>query len=152
MNKVILSGRFVRDPEVRYGQGDNPTAFARYTLAVDRRFKREGQPTADFINCRSIGKTAEFVEKYMKQGTKVVAEGRIETGSYQDKENKTVYYTEVVVENLEFAEGKKTDGSQNQTEAQSAVEPAAQQAAPAAAENDGFVDIPMDDAQLPFNF
>ena len=99
MNKVILMGRLTRDPEVRYStSGDNQLAIARYTLAVDRRFKRDGDQSADFIRCVAFGRSGEFAEKYFHQGTKIVAEGRIQTGSYQDKDGKTVYTTEVVVE------------------------------------------------------
>ena len=107
MNKVILMGRLTRDPEVRYStSGDGQLAIARYTLAVDRRFKRDGEQSADFIRCVAFGRSGEFAEKYFHQGTKIVAEGRIQTGSYQDKDGKTVYTTEVVVENQEFAESK----------------------------------------------
>ena len=107
MNKVILMGRLTRDPEVRYSQGESATAVARYTLAVDRRFNRNNEDnSADFIQCVAFGRAGEFAEKYFHQGTKIVAEGRIQTGSYQDKDGKTVYTTEVVVENQEFAESK----------------------------------------------
>lgn len=147
MNKVILVGRLTRDPEVRYSTaGDNQLAIARYTLAVDRRFRRDGEQTADFIRCVSFGRTAEFAEKYFRQGTKIVAEGRIQTGSYQDKDGKTVYTTEVVVENQEFAESKGSSDVGGFVQPQ-AVEPTA----PA---GDGFMNIPdsVDDSGLPFNF
>lgn len=147
MNKVILVGRLTRDPEVRYStSGDNQLAIARYTLAVDRRFRRDGEQSADFIRCVSFGRTAEFAEKYFHQGTKIVAEGRIQTGSYQDKDGKTVYTTEVVVENQEFAESKAN------SDAGSFVQPAA--VAPTAPAGDGFMNIPdsVDDSGLPFNF
>lgn len=98
MNKVILMGRLTRDPEVRYTQGDNSMAIARYTLAVDRRFKRDGEATADFISCVAFGKQAEFAEKYFRQGLKVIVSGRIQTGSYTNKEGKKVYTTDVVIE------------------------------------------------------
>ncbi len=148
MNKVILMGRLTRDPEVRYSTtGDNQLAIARYTLAVDRRFKRDGEQSADFIRCVAFGRSGEFAEKYFHQGTKIVAEGRIQTGSYQDKDGKTVYTTEVVVENQEFAESK------------AASDNAGYQAPPVAAEptapvGDGFMNIPdsVDDSGLPFNF
>lgn len=141
MNKVILMGRLTRDPEVKYStSGDNQLAIARYTLAVDRRFKRDGDAqTADFIRCVAFGKGGEFAEKYFHQGTKIVAEGRIQTGSYQDKEGKTVYTTEVIVENQEFAESKAASNN----------------AAPVMpADADGFINIPenADDSGLPFNF
>lgn len=106
MNKTILMGRLVRDPEVRYSQGAETMAIARYTLAVDRKYKKDADVTADFISCVSFGKTAEFAEKYFKQGTKIVISGRIQTGSYTNKEGQKVYTTEVVVEEQEFAESK----------------------------------------------
>ena len=108
MNKVILMGRLTRDPEVRYSAGESGTAIARYTLAVDRRFKRDGEATADFISCVSFGRTAEFVEKYFRQGLKIIVSGRIQTGSYTNRDGQKVYTTEVVVEEQEFAEGKNS--------------------------------------------
>ena len=111
MNKVILLGRLTRDPEVRYTQGQEPLAIARYTLAVDRRFKRaDDEQTADFISCVAFGKSGEFAEKYLKQGTKIAISGRIQTGSYTNKDGVKVYTTEVVVEEQEFAESKKDTG------------------------------------------
>ncbi len=106
MNKVILMGRETRDPEVRYSQGENSMAIARFTLAVDRRGKKEGEQTADFISCVAFGKTAEFIEQYTKQGTKLVVEGRWQTGSYTNKDGVKVYTNDCVVENVEFAESK----------------------------------------------
>lgn len=141
MNKVFLIARLTRDPEVRYSTtGEGQLAIARYTLAVDRRFKRDGEQTADFIRCVSFGKTAEFAEKYFHQGTKIAVEGRIQTGSYQNKYGQTVYTTEVVVENTEFAESKSAADQQTPQ--------------PAPAPSDGFMDIPdnVDDSGLPFNF
>ena len=108
MNKVILMGRLTRDPEVRYSAGESGTAIARYTLAVDRRFKRDGEATADFISCVSFGRTAEFAEKYFRQGLKVLVAGRIQTGSYTNNSGQKVYTTDVVVEEQEFAEGKNS--------------------------------------------
>ena len=108
MNKVILMGRLTRDPEVRYSAGESGTAIARYTLAVDRRFKRDGEATADFISCVSFGHTAEFAEKYFRQGLKIIVSGRIQTGSYTNRDGQKVYTTEVVVEEQEFAEGKNS--------------------------------------------
>lgn len=108
MNKVILCGRLTKDPETRYTQGENPTAVARYTLAVDRRNKEK---EADFISCVAFGKSAEFVEKYLKKGTKILFTGRIQTGSYE-KEGKKIYTTDVVAEEHEFVEGKKEAGTQ----------------------------------------
>lgn len=106
MNKVILMGRLTRDPEVRYSSGEKALAVARYTLAVERRFKKEGEPAADFISCVSFGKTAEFAEKYFKQGIRITVCGRIQTGSYINKEGQKIYTTDVVVEEQEFAQTK----------------------------------------------
>ena len=107
MNKVILMGRLTRDPEVRYSQGESATAIARYTLAVDRRFNRNNdENSADFIGCVAFGRSAEFAEKYLRKGTKVVVTGRIQTGSYTNKDGVKVYTTDVVVEDQEFAESK----------------------------------------------
>lgn len=112
MNKVILMGRLTRDPEVRYTQGDNASAVARFSLVVDRRFKKDGEQTADFISCVAFGKTGEFIEKYGHKGTKFVVEGRIQTGSYTNKDGQKVYTTDVVVEQVEFAESKASaDGN-----------------------------------------
>ena len=121
MNKVILVGRLTRDPEVRYTQGENQTAIARYTLAVDRRFKRDGEPTADFINCVVFGKSAEFAEKYFRQGLRVAISGRITTGSYTNKDGIKVYTTEVTVEDQEFAESK-AESEANKTSVQQATQ------------------------------
>ena len=107
MNRVILMGRLTRDAEIRYSQGESSTAIARFSLAVDRRFRREGdEQTADFINCVAFGRTAEFMERFGRKGTKFVAEGRIQTGSYTNKDGQRVYTTDVVVESVEFAESK----------------------------------------------
>lgn len=111
MNKVILIGRFTRDPEIRYSQGEQSMAIAKFTLAVDRRFKREGeQQSADFISCTAFGKTGELIEKYCHKGKKIVVEGRIQTGSYTNNDGVRVFTTTVVVENIEFAENKSTEG------------------------------------------
>ena len=139
MNKVILMGRLTRDPEVRYTQGDNAMAIARYSLAVDRRFKRDGEPDADFINCVAFGKSGEFAEKYLKKGTKIAVVGRIQTGSYTNKDGQKVYTTDVVVEEQEFAESKNSGSSDNN------------QPAPANKDTD-FMSIPDGiDEELPFN-
>ena len=114
MNKVILMGRLTRDPDIRYSQGENTMCVARYTLAVDRRFKQDGQPSADFISCVAFAKAAEFAEKYLHQGTKIVIEGRIQTGSYTNKEGQKVYTTDVVVESSEFAESKASASNESQ--------------------------------------
>ena len=147
MNKAILMGRLTRDPDVRYSQGENPMAIARYTLAVDRRFKRDGEQSADFINCLAFGKSAEFAEKYFKQGTKIAVSGRIQTGSYTNREGVKVYTTEVVIEEQEFAESKAA-ASQNNN--RGASQPSTPQSSTTA--SDGFMNIPdgLED-ELPFN-
>ena len=114
MNKVILIGRVVRDADIRYSQEANTTCIARYTLAVDRKFKQEGQPTADFINCIAFGKLGEFAEKYLHKGVKIAVTGRIQTGSYTNKDGQKVYTTDVVVEEQEFCESKSQSNSQPQ--------------------------------------
>ncbi len=119
MNKVILMGRLTRDPEVRYSAGNNSMAIARYTLAVDRRMKKEGEASADFINCVAFGKSGEFAEKYFQQGMKVIITGRIQTGSYTNKDEQKVYTTDVIVEDQEFTEskrGSRTDRNREQRE------------------------------------
>ena len=111
MNKVILMGRLTRDPEVRYSQGDSQMAIARFSLAVDRRFKRQGDTvTADFFNCTAFGKQGEFVEKYLTQGTKIVVTGRIQNDNYTNKEGQKVYSVQIIVEEIEFAESKNAAG------------------------------------------
>uniref|UniRef100_UPI0040574CA5 single-stranded DNA-binding protein n=1 Tax=Agathobacter sp. TaxID=2021311 RepID=UPI0040574CA5 len=147
MNKVILMGRLTRDAEVRYSQGDSSTAVARFTLAVDRRFKRDNNDqSADFINCVAFGKTAEFFERFGRKGTKFVAEGRIQTGSYTNKDGQRVYTTDVVVENVEFAESKSS-GEGNYGGYVPAEKPS-----PSGAAGDGFMNIPDGiDEELPFN-
>lgn len=147
MNKVILMGRLTRDPEVRYSQGEQSTAVARFTIAVDRRFKRDGDgQTADFISCVAFGRTGEFLERYCHQGTKLVVEGRIQTGSYTNKDGVRVYTTDVVVENAEFAESKAAAG--NNEGGYQAARPE-----PISAAGDGFMNIPdgVEDEGLPFN-
>ena len=110
MNKVILMGRLTRDPEVRYSQNANSTAVGRFSIAVDRRFKREGQPDADFFNCTSFGKQAEFVEKYLKKGTKVVVCGSIQNDNYTDKDGNQRYSVQIICDEIEFAESKNSQG------------------------------------------
>lgn len=141
MNKVILLGRLTRDPEVRYTQGEKPLAIAKYTVAVDRRFKSSNSDqTADFINCEAFGKNGEFAEKYFRKGIKVALTGRIETGSYINKEGIKVYTTNVIVEEQEFAESKSAS--------------AASVASPVD-DDDAPIDIPdmddVEDEELPFN-
>ena len=142
MNKVILMGRLTREPEVRYSTGENAMAIARYSLAVDRRFKRDGEPTAAFINCVVFGKGAEFAEKYLQKGTKIAITGRIQTGSYTNKDGVKVYTTDVVVEEQEFAESKSTSESSSKEHAPRQNH----------GSEDGFMDIPDgSNEELPFN-
>lgn len=152
MNKVILMGRLTRDPEVRYSAGENALAIARYTLAVDRRFRRDGEATADFINCVSFGRTAEFAEKYFYKGIRITICGRIQTGSYTNREGQKVYTTEVVVEEQEFAESKAASQGYAAANAGAQSMPAAEMPAPSAASADGFMNIPDGiDEELPFS-
>ena len=154
MNKVILMGRLTRDPEIRYANNENNTCIANYTLAVDRRFKRQGdEQTADFIRCVAMGKGGEFAEKYLHQGTKIVVEGRIQTGSYTNRDGQKVYTTEVVVEDQEFAESKAASDNYAASHPQtSSPAPAPSMPAPGAASADGFMNIPDGiDEELPFN-
>ncbi len=155
MNKVILMGRLTRDPEVRYSQGENATAIARYTLAVDRRFNRNNDDqTADFITCVAFGKSGEFAERYLHKGTKIAVTGRIQTGSYTNKDGVKVYTTEVVVEDQEFAESKNAsggnDGGYNNNYSNGGY--AGGNAPAASGAGDGFMNIPDGiDEELPFN-
>ena len=150
MNKVILMGRLVRDPEVRYSQGENATAVARYTLAVDRRSSRaNSEESADFIGCVAFGRAAEFAEKYLHKGTKLVVTGRIQTGSYTNKDGVRVYTTDVVVEDQEFAESKNASGQNEGGFGNSYSAPARQTNN---SFSDGFMNIPDGiDEELPFN-
>ena len=134
MNKVILMGRLTRDPEVRYSAGENALAIARYTLAVDRRFRRDGEATADFISCVSFGRTAEFAEKYFRQGLKIIVSGRIQTGSYTNRDGQKVYTTEVVVDEHYFAEGKSIDADDEKE---------------TKTDSEGFMEVPEGE-ELPF--
>ena len=154
MNKVILMGRLTRDPEVRYSSGDNQMAIARYSLAVDRRGRREGNDgqTADFINCVAFGRAGEFAEKYFRQGLKVVVTGRIQTGSYTNKDGQKVYTTDVVVEEQEFAESKATSDANAGSFSHAGGFQQAPAPTPAADAGDGFMNIPDGiDEELPFN-
>ena len=138
MNKVILMGRLARDPVVRYSQGNQSHAIARYTIAVDRRMKREGENSADFISCVAFGKSAEFAEKYFRQGTRIAISGRIQTGSYTNRDGNKIYTTDVVVEEQEFAESKRAADAQTTP--------------PAPVGDDGFMNIPDGvDEELPFS-
>ena len=137
MNKVILIGRLVRDPEVRYTTGEKKTAIASFSLAVDRKFKQDNQPTADFINCKAFGKIGEVVEKYVHKGSKIGVTGRIQTGNYTNKDGIKVYTTDVMIEEVEFCESKGNNSS-NQSAPQTS--------------SDGFLSIPDGiDEELPFN-
>ena len=162
MNKVILMGRLTRDPEVRYTSGDQPMAIARYTLAVDRRQSRNNngdEQTADFINCVAFGRTGEFAEKYLHKGTKIAVTGRIQTGSYTNKDGVKVYTTEVVIEDHEFCESRNAAGEGNNYGGNGGNYGSNNnnnggnrgQAAPSGA-GDGFMNIPDGiDEELPFN-
>lgn len=123
MNKVILMGRPVKEPEVRYSQGTEPLAIARYTLAVNRRFKRQGEPEADFINCVAFGKTGEFAEKYFKKGQMVSVVGRLQVRSWEDNEGKKRWSTDVIVEEQYFAEGKHDSEKKRRKQACAGTEP-----------------------------
>lgn len=157
MNKVILMGRLTRDPDIRYSQGENGQAIARYTLAVDRRFRRQdGEQQADFISCVAFGRSAEFAEKYFRQGIKIAITGRIQTGSYTRNDGTRVYTTDVVVEDQEFAESKNVSQSGGNTGWQPAPSASAPAAAPSGQpeelSTDGFMNIPDGiDEELPFH-
>lgn len=143
MNKVVLLGRLTRDPEVRYG-GANNTAVAKYSLAVPRKFKRDGDQECDFINCVAFGKLGEFAEKYLRKGTKIAVAGRIQTGSYTSKDGQRVYTTDVVVEDQEFAESKIASAANANTQPDPAPSPRDM--------GDGFMNIPDGiNEELPFN-
>lgn len=136
MNKLILMGRLTKDPEVRYSQGNNAMAIARYTLAVERKFKRDGEASADFINCIAFGKNGEFAEKYLHKGIKILVEGRWQSGSYNNRDGQKVYTNDCVVESCEFAESKNANQSERPQLSNS---------------DDGFMQIPDNMEDLPFN-
>lgn len=141
MNKVSLVGRLTRDPEVRWTTGENQMAIARFTVAVDRKYKRDGEASADFISCKAFGKQGEFIEKYFSKGKRIGLTGRIETGSYTNKDGQKVYYTEVIAEELEFVDNKSDSGSNGNS-------------APAnnSAPVDEFINVPDEiQEELPFN-
>lgn len=164
MNTVILMGRLTKDPEIRYSQGENQTAIAGFSVAVDRRFKREGGPEADFFDCSAFGRSAEFVEKYLKKGTKIVLQGRIENNNYTNREGQKVYGVRIVAENIEFAESKAASernaansGSSSSSAPASSSKGSKKASAPAPAPapapsiDDGFMNIPDGiDEELPF--
>lgn len=144
MNKAILMGRLTRDPNVRYTQGAESTCVARYTLAVDRRAKQEGQQSADFISCVAFGRNGEFAEKYLKQGSKIVVTGHIQTGSYTNRDGNKVYTTDIVIEEQEFAESKAAAERNQQQEPQPQPQPET--------DENGFMNIPDGlDEELPFS-
>ena len=136
MNRVILMGRLTKNPEIKYAGKENDMAVARYTLAVNRRYKREGEQEADFISCVTFGKSAEFAQKYLRKGIRIVFSGRISTGNYKDKDGKTIYTTDVIVEEHEFAQNKESNPS-SETEKE------------AGNDSDGFMNVP-DDEEIPF--
>ena len=140
INSVNLTGRFTRDPDVRYTDGG--TSIARFTLAVDRRFKRDGEQTADFINCVAFGKTAEFIEKYFRQGMKLELTGRIQSGSYTNKDGAKVYTTDVIAEQVGFGESRRVSNENASEQSDRGYGPE---------DGDGFMDVPDDVAEeLPF--
>ena len=145
MNKIILMGRLTRDPETRYSQGENQTAIARFSLAVDRRFKRQGDAEADFFNCTAFGRQAEFVEKYLKQGTKILLTGRVQNDNYTKRNGEKVYSVQIIAEEIEFAESRNAQGNAGAS-FQNAMPN------PVQAADDGFLNIPNGiEEELPFN-
>ena len=145
MNKIILMGRLTRDPETRYSQGENQTAIARFSLAVDRRFKRQGDAEADFFNCTAFGRQAEFVEKYLKQGTKILLTGRVQNDNYTNRNGEKVYSVQIIAEEIEFAESRNAQGNAGAS-FQNAMPN------PVQAADDGFLNIPNGiGEELPFN-
>ena len=152
MNKVILMGRLTRDPDVRYSQGASQTAVGRFSIAVDRRFKREGEPDADFFNCTTFGKQAEFVEKYLHKGIKIVVVGRIQNDNYTNKEGQMVYSVRVMVDEIEFAESKNASGGGNDGGYNNGGFSGGQGSQTPSGAGDGFMNIPDGiDEELPFN-
>ena len=136
MNKVVLMGRLTKNPEIKYAGKDNDMAVARYTLAVNRRYKRDGEQEADFISCVTFGNSAEFAQKYLHKGMRIVIDGRISTGSYKDKDGKTIYTTDAVVEEHEFAQNKDSGAEANLSRT-------------GKTDKDGFMEVP--DGELPFD-
>lgn len=144
MNNVSIIGRLTRPIELHYTQGDNPLAMCNLNVAVDRKFKKDGQPTADFINCKAFGKTAEFIEKYFDKGNRIGLTGSIQTGSYKNKDGNTVYTTDIIVDNVEFVESKASSGGTSSNGGNANTNPSS---------SDGFMNIPdgVEDEGLPFN-
>jgi len=150
MNKVVLMGRLTKDPEVRYSQSAEPLAIAKYTLAVNRRFKKEGEPDADFINCTALGKAGEFAERYLKKGMMVCVSGRLQIRSYEDKNQQRQYFTEIVLEEQDFAESKASFENRRQSEPEYAPSAPSGQGAPKPADDFYSIDQSLDDEDLPF--
>lgn len=143
MNKAVLMGRLTRDPEVRYSQGEEPIAIARYTLAIDRPKTKDGESAADFISCVAMGKNGEFAEKYLRKGTKILIEGNIRTGSYTNKDGQKVYTTDVLVTSHEFCESRGMSEEDKSARDEALV---------SGAQSDGFMNIPDGiEEELPFN-
>ncbi len=143
MNKAIMIGRLTRDPDIRYTQGENQTAIARFSLAVDRKWKREGEPDADFFNCTAFGRQAEFAEKYLKKGTKIAITGRVQNDNYTDRNGQKVYSVQIMVEEMEFAESKSKNAEAGQQD-RSSERPSYT--------GDGFMAIPEGtEDELPFS-
>lgn len=139
MNKVEMLGHLCGDPETRYTQGDNPMCIARFSLAVNRRFKREGQPDADFFNCTAFGKTGEFIEKYFKKGSAIALVGSLQNDNYTNKDGQKVYGMQIIIDEVDFAGAKASSESGS-----------AEQKAPAAKSDDGFMPVPDVTDELPF--
>lgn len=139
MNKVILMGNLTRDPEIRYTQGEKNMAIARFSLAINRRFSRDGETNVDFFNCTAFGKQAEFVEKYFRQGSRMLLVGRIQNDNYTNKNGEKVYSVQIMADEIEFAERKQAGGNNN-------AEPEQKQ------DDDDFMEIPENiESELPFN-
>ena len=151
MNKVIMMGRLTRDPEVRYSQGANQTAVGRFSIAVDRRFKRDGQPDADFFNCTAFGKQAEFVEKYLKKGTKIVISGSVQNDNYTDKDGNQRYSVQIICDEIEFAESKNAQGGGQEYRNDQGFSGNNSRPAVTADSGDGFMNSPTGiEDELPF--
>ena len=147
MNKVILMGRLTKDPEVRYSNGASQTTISRFSVAVDRKFKQDGQPNADFLNCTCFGKQAEFVEKYLHKGTKVILSGRVQNNNYTNKDGQVVYSVCIMVDEIEFAESKNAAGGN-----EGGYSGGGNHAPAASGAGDGFMNIPDGiDEEFPFN-
>lgn len=152
MNKVILMGRLTRDPEVRYSQGASQTAIGRFSIAVDRKYKREGEPDADFFNCTAFGKQAEFIEKYLHKGTKIVVVGRIQNDNYTNKDGQMVYSVRVMVDEIEFAESKNAQGGNDGGYNNGGYAGNRGNGSAPSGASDGFMNIPEGiEEDLPFN-